>query len=229
MNADEESFRRLSSASFAITSTKQRIITTSILLALVATILPYQFAYLVLCIVQVVTTIRAWRSLREAVGVLSREDDEGALTIAQRSDAAYNFYNYSHSLLVLMIWILPINLPVLVVWVRNLAVQWLTPFSSHHNILSIVPFILLVETSATGKMAPRVLSRFRHVTTGCLLLLALYAAVYGVSYAYTLHQVANMFCGWMVLVLWFTGSWELDKVIDDVVSGQEDGKPKKRP
>jgi glycosylphosphatidylinositol deacylase len=140
----------------------------------------------------------------------------------------YSFYNYSHSLLVLMIWILPINLPVLVVWVRNLAVQWLTPFSSHHNILSIVPFILLVETAATGKMVPRLHSRLRFVTSSCLLTLALFAAVYGVSYAYALHQVANLFCAWMVLVLWYTGSWEVKKAIDDVVSGPDD-KSKKHP
>jgi GPI inositol-deacylase len=58
-----------------------------------------------------------------------------------------------------MLWILPINLPVLVVWIRNLAVRWLTPFSSHHNILSILPYILLVETLSTGRMIPRVMSR----------------------------------------------------------------------
>jgi glycosylphosphatidylinositol deacylase len=58
--------RRLTS-SFTITSTKQRIITTSILLGLVATVLPYQFAYLVLCIVQIVTVIRALGVARELV------------------------------------------------------------------------------------------------------------------------------------------------------------------
>lgn len=81
------------------------------------------------------------------------------LTLLQRTGSNYNFYNYAHSLLVLMIWVLPINLPVLVVWVHNLAQQWLTPFSSHHNILSIMPFILVVETLSTGHMIPRVTSR----------------------------------------------------------------------
>jgi glycosylphosphatidylinositol deacylase len=141
----------------------------------------------------------------------------------------YNFYNYSHSLLILMLWILPINLPVLVVWIRNLALHWLTPFSSHHNILSIVPFILLVETGATGKMVPPMNSRLRHITGMILLSLALYSAAYGVSYAYTLHQVANVFCAWLVLILWFTGSWELEKVIGKVVSSKDDPRNKKRP
>lgn len=62
--------RRTAGSSFTITSTKQRIITTSILLGLVATVLPYQFAYLVLCIVQIVTAIRALRLLRDTVSLL---------------------------------------------------------------------------------------------------------------------------------------------------------------
>ncbi len=71
-----------------------------------------------------------------------------------------NFYNYVHSILILMLCVLPINLPVLVLWVHNLAVHWLTPFSSHHNVLSIMPFILLVETLTCGKMIPRVTSKY---------------------------------------------------------------------
>lgn len=128
-----------------------------------------------------------------------------------------------------MLWILPINLPVLVVWIRNLALHWLTPFSTHHNILSIVPFILLVETGATGKMVPPLPSRIRYITTTILAALAFYAALYGVSYAFTLHQVADVFCAWLVLVLWFTGSWELERVIGTVVSGTDDSHNKKRP
>lgn len=59
-----------------------------------------------------------------------------------------------------MLWILPINAVVLVVWVRNLAVHWLTPFSSHHNVLSVLPYILLVETLRNGMMIPRVTTRW---------------------------------------------------------------------
>lgn len=42
-----------------MTSPVKRLITTGILLALVATVIPYQFAYMVLCIVQLVTCVRA--------------------------------------------------------------------------------------------------------------------------------------------------------------------------
>ncbi|KAI4723193.1 PGAP1-domain-containing protein [Aureobasidium sp. EXF-10727] len=176
-------WNRRTTTAFAVTSPLQRVITTSILLIMVATIIPYQFAYLVLCLVQLATSVRALRLAQET-----------------RSGNNYNFYNYVHSMLILMLWILPINLPVLVVWIHNLAVHWLTPFSSHHNILSIMPYILIVETMSTGHIIPRLQSPWRLVNNIMLFSLGLYAAVYGVSYAYVLHHLVNWSCAWLVIV-----------------------------
>jgi len=187
---NDERRRIGSSAAFLSSSPRRRIITTVILLVLVSTFIPYQFAYLVACLVQLTTTVRAQRIASEL-----------------RSSANSNFYNYVHSLLVLMLWILPINMPTLVVWVHNLAVQWLTPFSSHHNVLSIMPFIVLVETLTTGKMIPRVSGRFRHFTSILLFAISIYAAVYGVSYAYMLHYLVNLVAAWLVLVHATSDSW----------------------
>jgi GPI inositol-deacylase len=120
--------RKTSLPAFLPSSPRRRMITTAILLFLVSTFIPYQFAYLVACLVQLTTTVRAQRIASDL-----------------RSSANSNFYNYVHSILVLMLWVLPLNLPILVVWIHNLAVHWLTPFSSHHNVLSIMPFIVLVE------------------------------------------------------------------------------------
>ncbi|KAI6902937.1 GPI inositol-deacylase-like protein [Hortaea werneckii] len=168
---------------FAITSPHQRMITTSILLLLVITLIPYQFAYMVLSIVQLFTCVRALRHARES-----------------GTAPAYNFYNYVHSMLVLMLWILPINMPVLVVWIHNLAVHWLTPFSALHNLLAVLPLILLVETLRAGGMVPRVTSRIRYLTNIALFAFALYAAVYGVTYAYRLHHLVNALCAWLFLI-----------------------------
>lgn len=118
---------------------------------------------MVLCVVHIATTTRSLRIARETVSHARESDSYGNTDHLQHSEANYNFFNYCQSILVLMIWILPINIPVLVVWVRNLAVHWLTPFSSHHNILSIMPFILLVETLSTGRMVPRVTNRFVNI------------------------------------------------------------------
>ncbi|TKA77812.1 hypothetical protein B0A55_04600 [Friedmanniomyces simplex] len=169
--------------SFAPSTTYQRMITTGILLLMILTIVPYQFAYIVLCLVQLSTSTKALRA-----------------ALDDRSDPSYNFYNYAHSLLVLLLWILPINMPVLVVWIHNLAVHWLTPFSTHHNLLSVLPYILLVEMLSTGAMVPRLTGRIRYTTNLALFTFALYAAVYGVTYAYRLHHMVNALCAWLFLV-----------------------------
>lgn len=44
--------------------------TTSVLLLLVSTFIPYQFAYLVACLVQLATCTRALRLARETVSLL---------------------------------------------------------------------------------------------------------------------------------------------------------------
>ncbi|KAF2792757.1 GPI inositol-deacylase-like protein [Melanomma pulvis-pyrius CBS 109.77] len=203
---------RRTPTAFAVTSTRQRVITTCILLSLVSTVIPYHFAYMVLCIVQIATCVRGFRLANDS-----------------RLDTNYNFYHYAHSILILMIWILPINLPVLVVWVRNLAVHWLTPFSSHHNILSIMPFILLVETLSTGRMVPRVQSHFRLFTNVLLFSIAAYAAIYGITYAYVLHHLANILCAWLVAIHFDTSSLSVQQINTMLQTIDPDSKVKKRP
>lgn len=202
--------RKPPSPTFSQSSPRRRLLTTGILLFLVSTFIPYQFAYLVACLVQIATCIRALR-----------------LALDSRSGINYNFYNYVHSILILMLWTIPaINLPILVVWVHNLAVQWLTPFSSHHNVLSIMPFILLVETLTSGKMVPRVTSRFRHVTSVIFFGTAMYAAVYGITYTYMLHHMVNFAVAWLVAIHSSTTSWTLAGL--SVLFSGEDNEDRKR-
>ncbi len=168
---------------FIQSTPRRRMITTAVLLFLVSTVIPYQFAYLVACLVQIATTVRALRVASDL-----------------RSTVNCNFYNYVHSIFILMLWILPINLPILVVWIRNLAVHWMTPFSSHHNVLSIMPFIILVEALTTGRMVPRVTSRLKYVISFLLFGVALASAVYGISYAYMIHHLVNAVVAWLVII-----------------------------
>lgn len=185
--------RRTRSPAFVPSTPRRRMITTAMLLFLVSVFIPYQFAYLVACLVQIFTVVRA---LRIHGGSVSSATDS-------------NYYHYAHSVLLLMLWVLPINLPILAVWIRNLAVHWLTPFSSHHNVLSIMPFILLVENLTTGKMVPQLRNGLRHVTSILLFGTALCAGVYGVSHAYILHYLVNIIAAWLVAVHSTTDPWSL--------------------
>ncbi|SPO02615.1 related to sphingosine-1-phosphate lyase [Cephalotrichum gorgonifer] len=209
--AADEKLRAGSPAGFSPSSPRRRMITTAVLLILVSTFIPYQFAYLVVTLVQLITTVRALR-----------------MSSIHRQTVNYNFYNYTHSILLLMLWVLPINLPILAVWLRNLAAQWLTPFSSHHNVLSIMSFILLVENMTTGRMIPRVTNRLRHVTTALFACTALYAGVYGISYAYQLHHLVHLISTWLVLIYLTSSTWShrwaSDVLRGHIVGGQKRGK-----
>ncbi|KAJ9236740.1 putative GPI maturation protein [Paecilomyces variotii] len=190
---------------FSAPTPRRRIINTAILLFLVSTVIPYQFAYMVACIVQLATTVRAMWHAKET-----------------KSTAHSNFFNYAHSILILMLWILPINVLVLLVWVHNLLVHWFTPFSSHHNVLSIMPFILLVETMTTGTMIPRVTTRFKHLTSVLFFSLAVYSAIYGVSYAYLLHHIANIVATWLVGIYFFGSGLSLGSLYR-ILEGEDIG------
>jgi glycosylphosphatidylinositol deacylase len=56
--------------------------------------------------------------------------------------------------------LLPFNIPVLMVWIRNISVNWFAPFSWDHSILAIAPIIFYVEIIANGKMLPRSTGRY---------------------------------------------------------------------
>ncbi|KAJ5345250.1 hypothetical protein N7452_003254 [Penicillium brevicompactum] len=196
---------------------RRRIIHTAILLVLVSTVIPYQFAYMVACIVQLATCVRAQWHVKET-----------------RSTSHMNFGNYAHSILILMLWILPINVLVLLVWAHNLVVHWFMPFSSHHNVLSIMPFLILVETMTSGAMIPRITTRFKHVTSMIFFAIAIYSAIYGVSYAYLLHHLANLLAAWFVGIYLFGNNFSprrLWRIIDGDEPPSESGNShvKKKP
>ncbi|KAI7896768.1 PGAP1-like protein-domain-containing protein [Mucor mucedo] len=130
---------------------QRRAITTLILFLLVATFIPYQFVFVVAFLVQIVTCIRSlarsWLSISSG-----RMDFKGT-----------NRYNYMLSILLLFFTLLPFNLPILLVWIRNISVHWFVPFSSDHNVLSIAPIMIYVEIlTSNRKMLPRQRNRYSY-------------------------------------------------------------------
>ena len=63
-----------------------------------------------------------------------------------------------------------------------------------------MPFIFLVETMTSGSMVPRMVNQVKWITNILLFVLAVYAAVYGVTYAYRLHYLANIVAFWFVIL-----------------------------
>lgn len=115
------------------------------LMLLVTFFAPYQFAFLVTFIIQFLTTVKS---------LLVARDPSSSSRQASKT-RLWDQHNYHFTILFVMLCLLPINALILVVWVRNLAVGWLAPFSSDHNVLSVLGFLLNVEALHSGKTLGR--------------------------------------------------------------------------
>ncbi|KAI5475779.1 glycosylphosphatidylinositol deacylase [Pseudohyphozyma bogoriensis] len=160
----------------------QRAITMGALLLLVLFFAPYQFAFLVIFLVQFFSTTRA---------LLLAQDVSSPSTPAS-TKRLWDRYHYSFAVLFLMMSLIPLAALILVVWVRNLAVGWLAPFSSDHNVLNIVGFLLNAEALHSGKMIQRCKGRLMPLVSVLLpTAFALYSILYGIRYAHSIFPLAN--------------------------------------
>lgn len=133
----------------------QRVLTIIVLLLLVLFFAPYQFAYLVIVLVHLFSTIRCLVLAQEAAPASPNSAGPSSAVTAAAARRLWDRYHYAFSVLFVLVTLLPINALILVVWVRNLAVGWLAPFSSDHNVLMVVGFLANVEALHSGKMLQR--------------------------------------------------------------------------
>jgi glycosylphosphatidylinositol deacylase len=166
----------------------RRFFGSIILLIFVMIYIPYQFAYAVCCLVQAVTTIRT--------SIPSNQNHKEKIDLRKVSTANFNL-----TIMMLMIWIMPINIPVLVVFFHNVAVRWETPFTSHHNILAILPIILLVGRNVQGNCLPQTQGLLQRKITGFILsYFAFFTLIYGLRHLYWLHYLLNIFAAWLFIL-----------------------------
>jgi glycosylphosphatidylinositol deacylase len=162
----------------------------SVLLALVLAstflLVPYQLAFVVVCIIQLFSTAR-----NKANDDTTYDDNE--------PKPSRNLYNFSMSILMVMVWLLPINVPTLMVWAHNMSLQWVMPIHPYGNVLSIAPIILIAEKIASGKMIPRMTRSIQKLfTTVMLFYIAIYCLVFGMLRSFWLHGLFNLFSVWLL-------------------------------
>ncbi|ABN67442.2 lipase/thioesterase [Scheffersomyces stipitis CBS 6054] len=154
--------------------TKTRIVVTFLLIMMIPIYIPYQIVYIISCVIQAINVLKSVNNSQ--------------------------LFNYQISLLILMLWILPVNIPIVIVFVHNLSVNWKTPFSSHHNLLSIVPVLLLTERNGLLSRLPKKKDQF--FFKWYMGYFIFYCLIYGSRHTYWLHHLFNlMSC--LVLVLTF--------------------------
>lgn len=152
-----------------------------LLMVLVSFYLPYQFAYVISLTVQVVTVVKlmANRNARTAL-------------------------NFNMGVMMVMLWVLPISIPVLIVFVHNFNINWATPFSSHHNLLAIAPIFALVLLQSQYKEWIPLPKKgdgkdlYFKTIVAMLMYTIFYCMVYGVRHTYWLHHLFNFTCGLML-------------------------------
>lgn len=161
---------------------RSRLGVLALLVILVSFYLPYQFAYLTSMAVQIVTVLKL---------------------MAHRN--AKTACNYNISVMLLMLWVLPINIPVLIVFVHNFSINWTTPFSSHHNFLAVAPVVALVQLqSQYSEWVPiprkgEGRDMYYRAVVAVLAYTVFYSMVYGVRHTYWLHHLFNFTCGLLLL------------------------------
>ena len=191
--------------------------------------LPYQFAFVVCVLTQLFSTLKlflsntklnsyhtSYKNFDDYKGkkdsVPDNESNEKAVVSNKALYFVDNFKNFNLSLLILMLWLVPINVPVLVVWLHDISLKWRTPFSSHHNILAILPIIYLVQALNQGFMVPRPTKRFNVFFTKVILFyFAFYCLFFGTRHLYLLHSLFDAICTWFLILYiqgWGNGSLE---------------------
>lgn len=157
---------------------KKRLAASVALLTAVSLYIPYQFAYVICCCLQAVKAIRAVKSGTKSTG------------------------NLQLSILILMLWILPIELPIVVVLIHNFSVRWSTPFSSHHNFLAIMPILLYIQREGKAAVPKSKVARIT-ILSG-FLYFAVFALLFGTTSLFWLHHLFNS----MTACLLFVEFWE---------------------
>ncbi|CAK9438508.1 uncharacterized protein LODBEIA_P27320 [Lodderomyces beijingensis] len=153
--------------------TKIQFVATAATLLLIPIYLPYQIVYLVCCFIQVINSIKAY---------------------PRPTTNNHHLFHFQISWLLLMLWILPINIPILVVFIHNLAVDWKTPFSSHHNLLSVVAILAVVKLNSGLHDVDKLgdYPMLRRVLQLALSYIVMFALLYGSRYTFFIHHLFNM-------------------------------------
>ncbi|GAA5974580.1 hypothetical protein JCM5350_001203 [Sporobolomyces pararoseus] len=186
----------------------QRIIALVFLLLFTIFFAPYQFAYLVLFLVHLLTTIRLLVSARtfKYTPLQQREGTEPpsstSETSATVSNELWDQFQFAFSILFLLLSLLPMNALILIVWVRNLAVGSFAPFSSDHQVFSILGFLAVVESVHSGKMLSRLStsSSLSRISSILAISIAAYSLLYGIRSAHRIYVLGNVLAGWLAFL-----------------------------
>lgn len=196
-------------------TTKQHIASILGVLVLVWTLVPHQVAFLATFCLHVITAStsqaplpvsNSYRRLKDRSRTPTRTArprspsiSPSLATLKLHQDAT-RLAQHGH-LLLLLLWLLPFAVPVLAVWVRTLQTAGFTvPFDGDHNILRVLPWLLLGEAAASGRPLHPARYRGQAIATTCILSAApLIAVLLGPRYPFVVYEVATVGAAWLAV------------------------------
>lgn len=173
---------------------KNRLIFTLVLSVFVMVYIPFQLAFAICCIIQAITLFKILLKVRNLKNFKDKENDKSNVILNSMK-------NFNFSVLILMIWLIPINVPVLIVFCHNMLLRWKTPFASHHNILSTLPIILFINNNNQLFPTPSTKNKIQQkITLFLIMYFAIFSLIYGIRYLYWLHYLFNILCAWLYIL-----------------------------
>ncbi|KAG0309416.1 GPI inositol deacylase [Dissophora globulifera] len=153
----------------------------AVMCILVATVLPYQFAFTATVVALIVVNARALSS--------------------SSSHAAWNQFHFAMTILVAFFFLLPFCVPALMVWIRNGAVGWWRSFDTDHRVDYVAPFMILVEGLGRGGALTEALwKRYGRITVLLLDGMLACLVVVGVRSSWQVYFLTRLWAIWLVVV-----------------------------
>lgn len=156
-----------------------RIIKLTLLVISVVIYVPYNLVYVVLVISHLLYTLK--------------------LIFTEKSGSPRLEFN--KSILLIMLLIVPICVPIIVVFFHNFAVNWKTPFRSHHNFLAVLPIMCLEFAMQSGLMIKPEKSIFSRVAMVTLCYMIFFSFIFGVRNTYFVYHIFNLLSCSLIMML----------------------------
>lgn len=165
----------------------------AMLLLSVVLVVPHQFVFLCIFLLQMLNTLRAQLELRSASSVKQTHESR---------------FNQHFSIFVVLVLLLPQKASFLVTWVRNLTSVGITTPKTiaawmDHNVLDVAPIVVLVWLLAGGRMLepPRSSLEAKAIALG-FAAVAGYAFLWGIRYTYRTYDAFNVLCMLLAFCQW---------------------------
>ena len=165
-------------------------ITVAVLMGLIF-LLPYQIILIVCTIVHMFTTARSYMAWQNASAHAPSTDRTVSSLARQHHEQVW--------LLQFLLWMLPLYMPILAVWVRNVNAGFHVTLSrTEHNVVATVPLLVLIYMMMHG-VEGGLPGLYTEISVGVYTLQFLAAMTYGIRYTFSLYEVFVVAVTWEVV------------------------------